>query len=78
MKSTDFAVVIEKQGKSYGAYVPDLPGCAVVGRSRREVRAGIRKAIGMYLEDMVNDGEPLPRPTARVEWMPPPKLRRAR
>lgn len=75
MKAPEYAVVIEKQGKSFGAYVPDLPGCAVVGRSRREVRTGIRKAIGMYLDDMLQDGETIPLPTTQVVWVPPPRQR---
>jgi hypothetical protein len=28
-----YAVVIEKGENSYGAYVPDLPGCVAVGES---------------------------------------------
>jgi predicted RNase H-like HicB family nuclease len=68
----DFAVVIERQGKSFGAYVPDLPGCAVVGRSRREVQSGIRKAIAMYVDDMIQDGEPVPKPSASVMWVARP------
>ena len=77
MKSLQYAVVVEKQGKSFGAYVPDLPGCAVVGWSRREVQAGIRKAIAMYVEDMIQDGEPVPKPTASVMWVSRP-ARKAR
>jgi predicted RNase H-like HicB family nuclease len=78
MKAAEYAVIIEQQGKSFGAYVPDLPGCAVVGKSRRAVRASIRKAIGMYLADMVSDGEPVPPPKAQVVWVPQPRLPRTR
>ena len=74
MKAPEYAVVIEQAGRSFGAYVPDLPGCAVVGRSRREVRSSIRKAITMYLEDMIADAEPVPAPTTRIMWVPRPKL----
>ena len=31
-----YAVVIEEGPKSFGAYVPDLPGCIAVGESRTE------------------------------------------
>ena len=34
-----YAVVIEKGPKSYGAYVPDLPGCVAVGKTQDEVLA---------------------------------------
>jgi len=30
-----YAIVIEQGPGSYGAYVPDLPGCAAVGVSKR-------------------------------------------
>ena len=32
-----YAVVIEKGENSYGAHVPDLPGCVAVGETREEV-----------------------------------------
>ena len=78
MNAPEYAVVIEQAGRSFGAYVPDLPECAVTGRSRREGRASIRKAIAMYLEDVVADGEPVPAPTARIMWVPRPKLSRCK
>jgi predicted RNase H-like HicB family nuclease len=43
------AVVIEKGPTSYGATVPDLPGCAAVGRTEQEVRRLIRQAIDARL-----------------------------
>lgn len=31
-----YMVVIEKGDTSYGAYVPDLPGCIAVGEKKEE------------------------------------------
>ena len=31
MSAVGYAVIIEKGPTSYGAYVPDLPGCVAVG-----------------------------------------------
>jgi predicted RNase H-like HicB family nuclease len=73
----EYAVVIERQGHSYGAHVPDLPGCAVVGQSRREVQANIRKAIRIYIDDMIADGESIPVPATSVIWVARP-ARKAR
>lgn len=28
-----YAIVIEKAGKNYAAYVPDLPGCVATGKT---------------------------------------------
>jgi len=33
----EYLVVVEKGKTSYGAYVPDLPGCVAVAETRREV-----------------------------------------
>jgi predicted RNase H-like HicB family nuclease len=40
-----YVVVIEKGEISYGAYVPDLPGCVAVAESLAEVRSLIKEAI---------------------------------
>jgi predicted RNase H-like HicB family nuclease len=69
MKQMKFAVVIEKGRGSYGAYVPDLPGCAVVGSSRRQAESRIRKAIEMHLSGMVEDGTPIPIPSTTIEMV---------
>ncbi len=39
-----YAVVIEKGESSYGAYMPDLPGCVAVGETKDEVRQLITEA----------------------------------
>ena len=33
----EYTVVIEKGATSYGAYVPDLPGCVAAAETREEV-----------------------------------------
>ena len=63
----EYLVVIEKGPKSYGAYVPDLPGCAAVGDSRREVLRLIREGISLHIEAMREAGEPVPHPTSKSE-----------
>ena len=64
-----YAVVIEKSPTGFGAYVPDLPGCAAVAETETEVRSLIREAIGFHLEALRDDGEPIPQPAARVEYV---------
>ena len=68
----NYAIVIERSATGYGAYVPDLPGCAVVGDTEAEVRTLIRKAIEMHLEALVEDRLPVPEPAARVEYVDVP------
>ena len=64
-----YAIVIERGETSVGAYVPDLPGCVAVGETEAEVRALIREAIQFHLEGMREDGDPVPKPSAHVEYV---------
>ncbi len=64
-----YAVVIEKTATSFGAYVPDLPGCVAVGESREEVVGLIREAIEFHLEGMKDDGESVPEPRSEAEYV---------
>jgi predicted RNase H-like HicB family nuclease len=59
-----YAVIIENEGESWGAYVPDLPGCVAVGASRADVEQLIRRAIPMHLDLMREQGEEIPQPSA--------------
>ena len=47
-----YLVVVEKGPTSFGAYVPDLPGCIAVGETREEVLQSIHEAIEFHLEGL--------------------------
>ncbi len=64
-----YLVVVEKGPTSYGAYVPDLPGCIAVGDTKEEVVTLIREAIEFHLEGMAQDGQPIPQPTSTSEFV---------
>ncbi len=49
-----YAVVIEKAGNNYGAYVPDLPGCIATGATMEEAEAMIREAVEIHIEGMLD------------------------
>jgi predicted RNase H-like HicB family nuclease len=59
-----YAVVYEKGPTSFGAYVPDLPGCVAVGKTYAEVQKLIREAVEFHLEGMKLHGESIPEPTS--------------
>lgn len=61
-----YAIVIERGPTSFGAYVPDLPGCVAVGDNEAEVKKLIRKGIRLHLEQLQLHGEPIPKPTSRI------------
>ena len=64
-----YAVVIEKAGESYSAYVPDLPGCISTGATVAQVEQNIREAIEFHIEGMREDGVPVPPPSSQVEYV---------
>lgn len=47
-----YTIIIEKGENSYGAYVPDLPGCVAVGETEEEAKTLIKEAIEFHLEGL--------------------------
>ena len=64
-----YMVVVERGETSWGAYVPDLPGCIAVGESREEVVELIREAVDMHVESLRQDGLPVPPPSSESEFV---------
>ena len=62
-----YLVVVEKGSSSFGAYVPDLPGCIAAAESRDEVLKLIREAIEFHIEGLREDGQPVPQPSSSSE-----------
>ncbi|MEA2342989.1 MAG: hypothetical protein QOF63_1158 [Thermoanaerobaculia bacterium] len=56
----DYMVIVEAGDMSFGAHVPDLPGCVAVGESRDEMMELIREAIEMHVESLRENGEHVP------------------
>ena len=67
-----YAVIIEKGPESWGAHVPDLPGCVAVGASREEVLHLIKEAIEFHLEGLMEDHQPIPPPSSDVAFVEVP------
>lgn len=60
---TEYVVLCEQNADGdWGAYVPDLPGVAVVGGSREEAEGLIAGAIELALEWDREHGLPTPAP----------------
>jgi predicted RNase H-like HicB family nuclease len=64
-----YAVVIEKAGDNYSAYVPDLPGCIATGATIAETETEIREAIRFHLHGMREDGLQVPQPSSLAEYV---------
>ena len=61
---TEYLVVIEREGDSWGAFCPDLPGVGVVGDTREEVEQLVRVAVSFLLDGLRRAGDPIPAPSA--------------
>ena len=64
-----YMTVIEKGETSFGAYVPDLPGCIAVGETESEVKQLIQEAIEFHLEDLQQSGASIPKPLSKSEYV---------
>lgn len=64
-----YAVIVEEGEKSFGAYVPDLPGCVAAAETKDEVLELIQEAIEFHLEGLREDGQPIPEPSSSVEYV---------
>ena len=70
----EYVVIYEKGESSYGAYVPDLPGCAVVGETMAEVQKLITEAINFHIEGLQEAGYAVPPPSNSLVPMDPDTL----
>ena len=64
-----YMVVVEQGPSSFGAYVPDLPGCIAAGESKQEVLKLIQEAIEIHLEDIKQEGATIPLPNSCSEFV---------
>ena len=69
-----YVVIFEKGGNSYGASVPDLPGCIAVGKTMKEVRELIAEAIEFHIEGLREDGDVVPSPLSDLPVQSDPSV----
>lgn len=76
MKSYVFKVVVEpdrfEDGReAWHASCPALKGCHTWGHSYEEALANIREAIDLYVQDLIEAGEPIPVDQGTIELPEP-------
>lgn len=62
-------VVIEEGETSWGAYVPDLPGCVAVGETEADVKQLIQEAIEFHLENLAETGAQIRPAMSRIDYV---------
>lgn len=66
---TKYLIVIEKAGRNYSAYSPDLAGCAATGVTKAEAERNMRAAIKLHVRGLREDNATVPVPTATAEYV---------
>jgi predicted RNase H-like HicB family nuclease len=64
-----YAVIVEEGETSFGAYVPDLPGCVAAAETREEVLKLIEEAIEFHIDGLRQDNQPIPEPSSSIEYV---------
>jgi len=52
----------------YGAFVPDIPGCTVTGKTVEQTLELVRASLRSALVGMVEEGKDFPQPTEFAKW----------
>ena len=64
-----YTIIIEKGESSYGAFVPDLPGCIAVGETKQETIELISEAIKFHIEGLHEDGNIIPTSHCNIAYV---------
>lgn len=64
-----YMVVLEQGLSSWGAYVPDLPGCIAAGESEQEALQLIHEAVEFHLEGLKDEGLGVPPPQSTSRYV---------
>ncbi|WP_448955814.1 type II toxin-antitoxin system HicB family antitoxin [Labrys neptuniae] len=67
MNGLEYAILVEPRpaadGGGFTAIVPDLPGCMSTGATPEGALAKVQEAIGLWIENAKNHGQPVPKPS---------------
>lgn len=60
-----YQIVLVQEDDKWWAYIPELPGVFGLGDSEEDAKQDIRAALKLYLDDVKEEGKPLPMPHVR-------------
>ncbi len=60
----EYTVIYEQGPNSWGAWVPDLPGCVAAGETHRQVEQLIAEAIAAHIQSLREHGDQVPEPAS--------------
>lgn len=59
----------DENGSGYTVEVPSLPGCISQGITIEEALTNIKEAIDLYIEVLIEDGQPIPEDVPPIQVM---------
>ena len=63
MSRVFYPAIVERAGKGFGVFFPDLPGCTSGGATLQEAAGNAEEALAGHLIVTAEHGEPLPAPS---------------
>lgn len=75
--ATYLALLRKEADSDFGVDFPDFPGCITAGSTLDEARLMAEEALAFHIEGMLEDGAPLPEPSALETVMASPENRDA-
>jgi predicted RNase H-like HicB family nuclease len=64
MATQYYPALIAPQVEGFGVVFPDFPGCVSAGATVQEAARSATDALALHIDGMIEDGEPLPQPSA--------------
>jgi predicted RNase H-like HicB family nuclease len=61
------AIVEEEEGKAFGVWFPDLPGCVSAGDTLDEAILNAGEALELWAEAMIESGQQIPPPRSLTD-----------
>ena len=68
------AIVEEEEGKAFGVWFPDLPGCVSAGDTLDEAMLNAAEALALWSEAMVESGQNIPAPRSLTDLKADPGI----
>lgn len=66
MATAHYTAIVERAGKGFSVYFPDVPGCVSAGRTELEAFENAEEALSLHLGEMVRAGEAIPKRSTTI------------
>jgi predicted RNase H-like HicB family nuclease len=77
MAASYYPAIVERAGKGYSVFFPDLPGCTSAGATLQEAARGAEEALAAHLILSAEHGDIIPAPSDIDAWAADPEVEEA-